>query len=190
MLVKVLAFICSMFIVSCEVKKEASSLAGVFVIITESGSGTCWALDESHIVTNSHVVGVINLVVIDEKIFEAVLVSYSKDNSVDIAILEVCDLEEPLSALIISKEKLILGEDIWVVGFPSAIGPVLSKGIFGGELMNFMITDCDFSAGSSGSPVFNSEWKVVGIATAYKDCRVGSGFGLIQDIQNLKELVR
>ena len=188
MLFKTVFFACLIILASCETSDKKIPTDGVFIIITEKGSGTCWAIDKSHVVTNFHVVGTMNLIVIKGKVFQAGLVNYVNNGNTDVAILEVCNIEESLSPLVISKEKPKIGDSVRVMGFPMSIGPVLSTGIVGGYMKELIITDCDFSAGSSGSPVFNTNWQVVGIATAYKDCGIGSGFGLFQDIKIIKEL--
>lgn len=128
-------------------------------------------------ITNAHVVKGANSIVIQTvngEHFEAKVVSVDKKN--DIAIMQPIELYRAKKWLPLSfyKQNADLGDDIKIVGYPLSdiLGqkPRVTEGIISAEvgLMDDP-TRFQFSAsiqpGSSGSPVLNSHYKVIGIAT-------------------------
>ena len=58
-----------------------------------------------------------------------------------------------------------IGDEIYILGFPETglFTLNLTKGVLSGFVENYIKTDAKMSAGSSGSPVLNSNNEVIGI---------------------------
>lgn len=136
--------------------------------------GTAFYLDRIGLVTCEHVLldGDTCLVEIyhrdnSERQFAGIV---KKDRNLDLAILSLKQCPEYMPE--ISHDEPQIGERIWLAGFPN-FGPKSSGIIQSGEIigrktdvygnLRFAI-NAHIMEGNSGGPIFNSEWKVIGIA--------------------------
>jgi len=169
--------------------------------------------DGTYVITNEHVVSLSDLPAGCTKLY----VAFGNDPSSepdswyeadvlwadvadDLAILRVLDLEPNLAtALAPNYEKLSLGSEVRVFGFPDVGGPTLTltKGIISGFLNDdgmFYKVSAAINAGNSGGPVLDSNGRLIGIATAVNRSEVtcedstvcysdGTNVGLVRPIQ-------
>jgi tetratricopeptide (TPR) repeat protein len=153
--------------------------------------------EDGVIVTNDHVIS--NAVDIkvkaDDKILDVDrLIHQDKEN--DIVILKAKAVKLPIVKLGDFK-KANIGEKIYVISNPKGLENTIYEGIVGGireissEKKVLLIT-APISSGSSGSPVFNQNGNVIGIATFLlaesKTLNFAMPVNLIKDKINIKKV--
>lgn len=128
------------------------------------------------------------------------------DEELDLAILKVSDLAPRVAVVLeLGYERLGIGDDIRVVGFPAIGGSTLTltEGVIAGLIrapLEFYKVSADINEGNSGGPVIDSNGRLVGIATAAfdprvecdesEDCRtVGSSLGLVRPIDFARDAI-
>ena len=182
-------------------------IPSVYLVLTESGFGTAFAVDKRKLVTNAHVVksvhlgGKVTLFQANSRMpIEGVV--QSSDARQDLAIISVSDVE---LVPIPFAENLSRGQPVAFIGFPfstldaektpdGGFSPAVSIGRITGivdsdDLDNlggpdpyrgFMVTsDALTNPGSSGSPVVDESGRVVGVLRAGIYDINGSASGLI-----------
>ena len=160
-----------------------------------SGSGFVIS-DDGYIVTNQHVVDGADEITVSfqsgEKI-KARLVGV--DKKTDIALLKINIKRKLKFAEFGNSDKIKIGQWIVAVGNPFGLGGSVSAGIISargrdinaGKINDFIQTDAAINKGNSGGPLFNTDGKVVGIATAIyspSGGNIGIGFATPSNIAN------
>lgn len=163
--------------VSDEVVKGV--VASVGLVRSRAGVGSSWVAAPGTVVTNEHVsktgTGDIYVDFSDGRREECYTVVADRD--MDLAVLKCDTGGRPTVPL---GGAAVPGTDVAVVGYPGGVGPTITKGavteerrvIRGIETMGFT---AEIQPGSSGSPVFDDEGRVLGIAT------FGGGYGVPVD---------
>jgi S1-C subfamily serine protease len=151
------------------VDKVAPALVRVKV---EDGEGSGMIIDkQGYVLTNNHVVWMLEsatVILSDRTELEGQVVG--RDEAKDIAIIKVDKGDLPVVKLI-DSDRLELGDDIVVVGFPLAIegDPTISKGIVSAfrndedRGATYIQTDAAINPGQSGGPLITLRGEVVGI---------------------------
>jgi S1-C subfamily serine protease len=128
------------------------------------------------------------------------------DEELDLAILKVADLAPGLTFVLEPRyDRLGIGEDVRVVGFPGIGGSTLTltEGVISGLLRDpeeFYKVSADINRGNSGGPVLDTDGRLIGIATAgygaeidcesSSDCvAVGSSLGLVRPIDFARDAI-
>lgn len=158
--------------IACYLDEESGSA-------TSQGSGIIISSD-GYIVTNSHVIGdsknmyAIKVITTDGKEYKAGVVGF--DARTDIAVLKVDNIKNLKAASFGDSDKLVLGEDIIVIGCPGGIGyqNSMTKGVVSAidrevsskSIVKYIQTDAAINPGNSGGPAVNNYGQVVGIASA------------------------
>ena len=144
-------------------------------LISADTGGTGFVIDNTHILTNAHVIGDAKKIAImtqDNTEYPALLVG--KDTKTDIAVLEITDLTlSPLKSH--DPGSLKIGDSVFVIGFPFSLGLSVSQGIAGGlnrflpnyPYIHFIQTDAAVNPGNSGGPMFNRDGQLVGVVSTY-----------------------
>ncbi|MGV9182114.1 S1C family serine protease [Arcanobacterium canis] len=156
---------------------------------SSSGSGVIIDSD-AHIITNNHVIsGAKELVVslADGRVFKAKLVG--TDPATDLAVIQLVDAPKDLAfAQMGDSSKVVVGEPVAAIGNPLGLEATMTTGIVSaldrpvttqGEnadpfsqrqvspvVTNAIQIDAAVNPGNSGGPVFDSEGRVVGIASS------------------------
>lgn len=205
------------------------ALSTAFVVIADAkdyicagGSGAVVG-NGSYVITNEHVVSIEDLPsecaylwagfgadpAAEPDSWFAAEVLWS-DYDLDLAILSLDDLRAgETRPLEIRYDRLKLGDEISVFGFPSIGGDTLTltKGIISGfdNVEGFYKVSAVLNEGNSGGPVLDSNGKLIGIATAVFQAKVrcdkpdqcftdGTNLGLVRPINAaqaaIKEYVR
>ena len=158
--------------------------------------GTAFFIDESGILlSNFHVLSdsySAKIITLDGKEYDVKKI-ISSNKELDIIKFNISNpLNEHFPKLVISSSSTLKGEDIFVIGSPGGFESSVSKGIVSAirdvpEVGKLYQITAPISSGSSGSPVFNMQGKVVGIATLqYQD---GQNMNFAIDINLVKKLV-
>jgi len=133
--------------------------------------GTGIFIEDDLILTAGHIVDNANEIWIiwsDGKKHKAV--NWYKETEVDLGIVYI---RTPEKEKWLRFDKAIVGEEVWAIGNPFAIFPILTKGIISAIDMpddfmftkNMLITDCAINPGNSGCALFNKNGNILGICS-------------------------
>lgn len=155
----------------------------VFIVVSgdvngyEVSLGSGFAIDDSHIITNAHVITDKKNIAIgcysetaennigDIHLVE--LVAINKD--IDIAVLKI--IETTLTPLKIADADTVkVGDDVYAIGAPEGLAYTLTKGTVSSKLrkiagVDYIQTDTAINQGNSGGPLLNSNGEVIGVNT-------------------------
>ena len=142
-------------------------------ISNDFAMGTCFAVSDSFLLTNSHVIdGWEEIYIIRDGDYIPASIVY-QDIVNDIAILEVED-PLPYHFSLFDSGKMSKGDTVRVIGFPLAdmLGfsdSTVTEGVInsmtgGGDDPLLMQISAEMQNGNSGSPVLNNDFQVVGMA--------------------------
>ena len=142
----------------------------VFTIKTSSSLGSGFAIDETHIITNAHVVQNEKTVLVITYQEEELYAEVEKlDRRQDLAVLRLKDATvPPLESA--SVDTVLDGDDIYTVGAPKSMAYTLTKGIVSNRsrTMNgamYIQIDAAVNEGNSGGPLLNAQGQVIGVNT-------------------------
>lgn len=176
-----------------ELINEEALGSGVLV----SKEGLIWTA--AHVVQSAETVEVEFL---DGSIYEAEVLS--SNNQADVALIKVMkdfQLKEKKVAKIGDSDRVLIGEDIFVLGAPHGFKQSLSKGIVSGRYIpqhlsndfipiEFLQTDAALNPGNSGGPMFNMRGEIVGIASSiYTNSGGFEGIGFVISSNVAKKLL-
>lgn len=153
------------------------SIGGVFTVRTPQRTGTAFAISPTLLLTNRHVVddnarvditqnGALVQVASVEKVFAGTL---------DLAVLR---LAQPIGgALALAREPAPVGEEILIIGSPRGLEGSLTRGLLSQyrvvDQVGLLQIDAAVNPGNSGSPVFDSRGRVIGIVFLAGDKAMG-----------------
>ena len=154
-----------------------------------AGQGSGFLYDETHLVTNDHVIGdpdAIRVRATDETWVNASVVG--RDSYSDLAVVEL-DGELPGDPLPVVRELPPVGTRVLVVGAPLGLSGSATQGIVSGRdrtipastapgrfsIADAIQTDAALNPGNSGGPIVTLDGTVVGVATATRGDNVGFG---------------
>jgi serine protease Do len=165
------------------------------LVTTEAlGSGVLIA-KEGLIWTASHVIQsaeVVEVEFLDSDTYEADVLS--SNPQADVALIRIRGdfrLKNKKVAVIGDSDKMLIGEDVFVLGAPHGFKQSLSRGIVSGRFtpehlrnafvsIEFLQTDAAINPGNSGGPMFNMKGEVVGIASSiYTNSGGFEGIGFV-----------
>jgi Do/DeqQ family serine protease len=156
---------------------------------TSLGSGVVIDGKRGFILTNAHVIeraGTINIVLQDEREFEAQIVGADPDS--DLAVLKI-DSDENLPAIEMgSSDDLMIGETVIAIGNPFGFSHTVTTGVISAVdrsiraedrvFHNFIQIDASINPGNSGGPLLNINGDLIGINTAIYAKAQGIGFAI------------
>ncbi len=166
--------------------------------LTGRASGTIVS-DDGYIVTSKHVVADAKAVVVGlykkgQKHVERKTARIVKSNDVyDLAVLKI-SLDKPLRALPFGdSRKVKLGEKVFALGNPGAIGFTATEGIVSATnryvgTVPYVQTDSPINIGNSGGPLINRRGELVGIntlkVTGYDGISLALPSYIVQSVSN------
>lgn len=140
----------------------------IFVIQSGSYEGSGFAIGENTVVTNAHVIGNRNEIIVNsytgEK-YRAAIFLYNE--TLDIAILSVENAKfTPLE--IGDCDNIKVGDDIYAIGAPKSLDYTLTKGVISSRsrkigFNTYIQIDAAINSGNSGGPLLDSNGKVIGV---------------------------
>ncbi|MDK2777295.1 MAG: trypsin-like peptidase domain-containing protein [Pseudomonadota bacterium] len=153
--------------------KSVNNLKDSIVTVrTSSGHGSGFIIsNQGHALTNYHVVGENQQVLLingDKQAYATVLY---KDKVRDLALLKTDsrNFSQPISAI---NPEVFTGESVYIIGTPltEELDHTVTRGIISGirmqNSMKFIQTDAAVNPGNSGGPAFNEKGEIVAIAVA------------------------
>ncbi|TKX46050.1 MULTISPECIES: S1C family serine protease [unclassified Halorubrum] len=154
-----------------------------------AGQGSGFLYDETHLVTNDHVIGdpdTIRVQATDETWVNATVVG--RDPYSDLAVVEL-DAGLPGDPLPVATDLPPVGTRVLVVGAPLGLSGSATQGIVSGRnrtipastapgrfsIADAIQTDAALNPGNSGGPIVTLDGTVVGVATATRGDNIGFG---------------
>lgn len=166
------------------------------------GSGVIIS-NESHILTAAHVVegsSEIYVKAADGIRRRATVLLSEKKADIALLKLNVPDSSLP-HATLGDSDKLAVGQQVYAIGSPYGLENSFSSGIIsafrdfddlydGTVGLEFIQTDAAINSGNSGGPIFNSDGKVIGIASSILTVSGGfQGIGMVVSINTAKDIL-
>ncbi len=169
--------------------------------VVGAGSGIIIDAQYGYIVTNAHVIGDADKIIVtlkDKRQFYAVLVG--KDLKADVAVIRI-QPDRLAEMHIADSTKIRVGDFVVAIGNPYGLGQSVSSGIVSAlgrtglgieDYENFIQTDASINPGNSGGALVNLRGELIGINTAILGGKgggnVGIGFAIPSDmIINIKD---
>lgn len=173
----------------------------IFVVASDNGYetsfGSGFAIDDTYIITNAHVI-------IDN--YNVEIGTYSKDASnnlgdikevsvvakddnLDIAVLKGDNVNFP-ALEIADVDTIKEGNDVYAIGAPEGLSYTLTKGTVSSRLRydgdrKLIQTDAAINSGNSGGPLLNEDGQVIGMNTMKLSTGENIGFAIrIDEIQS------
>lgn len=170
---------------SSSFKKQVQKLKKAAVTIrVEEGHGSGVILDkQGYVLTNAHVVGDSEEVVVLVNNLELPGKVIRTESSRDVALIKIQTLTSAESA-VISKAAPTEGDTIYVIGTPldESLSNTITKGIYSAHRehdgLRFYQTDAAINPGNSGGPVFNDMGELVAISVAGVFTRSGASLNV------------
>ena len=168
-------------VVQIIVKSETNSGHGdPYDMVSSGGMGTGVLMnEEGDIVTAAHVISNASEIEIIYKNGEKSSATIETSSSVgDVALLRASKVpKDAVFAKFGDSDKVEIGTDVFVIGFPMGLNYSLSKGIISGLYkqdikigkgirMETFQTDAAINTGNSGGPMFNYKGEVIGIVSS------------------------
>jgi len=171
-------------------------IENIIQVMTPYGSGTGFIVDDL-IVTNSHVVGGLQEVVISAKKVKRVIANVVYDDPYyDLAFIKF-DFPLPLLPLQLSQTKVEDGDTTIAIGHPYGLNYTATEGIVSRasrlqDDLEYIQIDAAINPGNSGGPLLNIAGEVIGVNTFIIENANNLGFSLpyfyIQEaLDNFKE---
>lgn len=159
-----------------KIKVQKSEPSGDENELTAGDSGgSGFILDNnSHIVTNAHVIGdAKKIAIIDYQNNEYSAVLVAKDDKTDIALLKSTAFNAP--SLLENNSTVSPGDGAFAIGSPFSLGHSVSYGIVGAinrflpnyPYIRFIQIDAAINPGNSGGPLFNQQGELIGMVSTY-----------------------
>jgi len=161
------------------------------------GSGVIVSPD-GYILTNNHVVegaDELNVLLPDSREFKAKVIG--TDPKTDVAVIKI-DADHLATAILADSDKLRVGDVVFAIGNPLAIGQTVTMGIVSatgrnnlglldsvGGYEDFIQTDAAINMGNSGGALVDAKGRVVGINSAIISTsrgNIGIGFAIPIDL--------
>ena len=130
------------------------------------GSGVVVGADR--VATNCHVTRYARAIVVSKGALRHAVASQQADPARDLCLLETPGMQIP-AAHLGAAANLVVGEPLYLYGYPRALGIAFSKGRvealhpYEGSLI--IETSADFTLGASGGGMFDDKGQLVGLAT-------------------------
>ncbi|OQY53700.1 MAG: hypothetical protein B6245_22525 [Desulfobacteraceae bacterium 4572_88] len=153
------------------------------------GSGVIIDGKRGLILTNAHVieqVGIITVVLRDEREFEAQIVGADPDS--DLAVLRISSKKRLPAIEMGDSDDIMIGETVIAIGNPFGFSNTVTTGVVSAinrsiraedrVYQDFIQTDASINPGNSGGPLLNINGQLIGINTAIYAKAQGIGFAI------------
>ncbi|MFB6102145.1 MAG: S1C family serine protease [Haloplanus sp.] len=182
-----------------EVYRE--TIASVLLVETSEGSGTGWVYDDTHVVTNAHVVGgatAVDLRSSGEQWHEGAVVG--TDRHSDLAVVETESLPESASPLSLAEEPATIGQEVVAIGNPFNLDGSVTTGVVSGtnrsipaptgySIPDAIQTDAAVNPGNSGGPLMALDSRVLAVINSGGGDNIAFGISAALARRVLPELI-
>lgn len=180
----------------------AGKSGGSELAVSGLGTGVLIAPD-CHVLTAAHVVDGADKIVVktQDGVLRPAQLIFSEPGA-DIALLQLMQPDDELPhAPLGDSDRMAVGQRLYIIGNPQGLENSFSSGLVSGFrnqgwlydgtiAVEFIQTDAAINSGNSGGPVFDSQGRVVGIASRILTQSGGSeGLGFVVAINTAKQLL-
>jgi len=151
------------------------TIDSVLLVETDQGSGTGWVYDETHVVSNAHVVGeatAVDLRTRDGSWYTGEVVG--TDRNSDLAVIEAESLPDAATPLSLAETPATIGQEVVAIGNPFDLDGSVTTGVVSGtdrsipaptgfSIPDAIQTDAAVNPGNSGGPLMALDGRVVAI---------------------------
>lgn len=165
--------------------KYTEEMQKTYKVLGMLGGGSGWAIDSRHVVTAKHVVHGNPIVFL--KNCEGAMFGLQ-------SIVELPDIDVALITMAEDVVPFALGappqpdDALTIYGWPALVHVAASHGtMFGWATPDFLVFDGTIISGMSGGPILDKKGRVVGMATATTDNKIGRAVGFALPIDLILE---
>ncbi len=165
------------------------------------GRGSGVALGDSYVMTNFHVITEATAIGVTSNgiLLEAEVIG--TDPVLDVAVLKVPGIDSQTRPIRFSpSDALVVGQPVFVVGYPLGIGKSISSGIVSGLgrviplntsswLSPYIQTDAAVSGGNSGGPLVDGCGRLIGMITLRSQSPQAENMGYAIPVETLRDLL-
>ena len=156
----------------------------VFVVMSGNALGSGFALGESCVVTNAHVIqdaSNVEITAYDGKEYPAFV--YCKSDELDIAVLSVPSADFTPLMIGSNTSDIKIGDDVYAIGAPNGMSYTLTKGTLSSNKRkisgdDYYQLDAALNEGNSGGPLLDSQGTVIGMNTMKMNNSEGLGLAI------------
>jgi S1-C subfamily serine protease len=177
------------------------AIDSVLLVRTEQGSGTGWVYDETHVVTNAHVVGEatgVDLRTRDGRWYGGEVVG--TDPNSDLAVIEADALPDAATPLSLADTPATIGQEVVAIGNPFDLDGSVTTGIVSGtdrsipaptgfSIPDAIQTDAAVNPGNSGGPLMALDGRVLAVINSGGGDNIAFGISAALARRVLPELV-
>lgn len=168
-----------------EVYREASP--SVVSVQTAGGQGTGWMYDDTHVVTNAHVVGTASTTQLRfQNGSWADGTVRGVDRHSDLAVVEAGDVPEDATPLSFAQGPPAIGQEVVAIGNPYNLDGSVTSGIVSGrdrlipspagyQIPDAIQTDAAVNPGNSGGPLMSLDGTVLGVVNSKRGDNIAFG---------------
>ncbi len=163
------------------------TIPSVVSVKTDQGQGTGFLYDDTHIVTNAHVVGRASSTQLRFQggTWAAGTVQGTDVHS-DLAVISADNVPEPPEPLSFSQSVSVVGQEVVAIGNPYNLNGTITSGIISGvdrlipspanyQIPDAIQTDAAVNPGNSGGPLMSLDGTVVGVVNSKRGDNIAFG---------------
>lgn len=163
------------------------TIQSVVLVQTDSGQGTGFMYDDTHVVTNAHVVGTASSTQVrfNEGTWSTGSVR-GRDVHSDLAVIQVETVPEPATPLPFTEEPPVIGQEAVAIGNPYNLNGSLTTGVISGtdrlipspsgyQIPDAIQTDAAVNPGNSGGPLMSLDGTVLGVVNSKRGDNIAFG---------------
>jgi serine protease Do len=177
------------------------AIDSVLLVDTGQGSGTGWVYDETHVVTNAHVVGEAtgtDLRTRDGSWYTGEVVG--TDPNSDLAVVETDGLSDAATPLSLAETPATIGQEVVAIGNPFDLDGSVTTGIVSGtdrsipaptgfSIPDAIQTDAAVNPGNSGGPLMGLDGRVLAVINSGGGDNIAFGISAALARRVLPELI-
>jgi len=177
------------------------TIDSVLLVQTDEGSGTGWVYDESHVVTNAHVVGEstgVDLRSSDGSWHTGEVVG--TDPNSDLAAIDTDGLPDAATPLSLAESAATIGQEVVAIGNPFDLDGSVTTGVVSGtdrsipaptgfSIPDAIQTDAAVNPGNSGGPLMALDGRVVAVINSGGGDNIAFGISAALARRVLPELI-
>jgi len=177
------------------------TIDSVVLVQTDTGQGTGFVVDDSHIVTNAHVVG--NATTTDIRFHEGSWTGADvrgTDPHSDLAVCSVEGMPAEATGLSFVETEPTVGQEVVAIGNPYDLNGSLTTGVVSGvdrtiravsgySIPDAIQTDAAANPGNSGGPLMSLDGRVVAVVTSKQGDNIAFGISAALTRRVVPELI-
>ncbi|MXR51489.1 PDZ domain-containing protein [Halovenus sp. WSH3] len=177
------------------------TIPSVVSVRTSQGQGTGFLYDESHVVTNAHVVGRASTAQLQfQNSTWSDATVQGRDRHSDLAVLSAAEAPESAEPLSFAEESPVIGQEVVAIGNPYNLDGSVTSGIISGldrlvpspagyQIPDAIQTDAAVNPGNSGGPLMSTDGGVLGVVNSKRGDNIAFGISAALTQRVVPELI-